>query len=453
MNRSRAATILLALAVVYSVAHFVMSGVVFALRTPNVGQVVEELQPLYRLFTTGAATVDHQRQYGPIFLMLLHPIYRLDPADQTMLSRYAFALDLIAILIGFLATFDAIRTWAASRGVTVGGSMLLALGLLWANFSPLYGVLVIKNVELWELALIAVAGAAMLRGQRWVVAWSIAAAALVKMLPLVFIPYLLLRDRRTFAYTLVALGILLTISQALYGTAMGWGYLPAMVRAAAGGDGYGNALGMTWHENVSLRGIVLKAFGYLERPEASPLHPAYQLGYYVRILPGMQSIARALALAVEIVGALWVAVVLLRRSGHAEPARTFWDWALIGLMMLVLAPQISQDYMVLGLVSFSFVLAGCMLYGTWVSWIEFAIAVLLVGNVLPRGVFSRLVLIDPLMALTGYGHLMRAEAYQYFGFPLIGLLVLARTWMRLSEADVTPSSPGIAAPDARIVSL
>jgi hypothetical protein len=234
---------------------------------------------------------------------------------------------------------------------------------------------------------------------------------------------------------------------------MGWGYLPAMVRAAAGGDGYGNALGMTWHENVSLRGIVLKAFGYLERPEASPLHPAYQLGYYVRILPGMQSIARALALAVEIVGALWVAVVLLRRSGHAEPARTFWDWALIGLMMLVLAPQISQDYMVLGLVSFSFVLAGCMLYGTWVSWIEFAIAVLLVGNVLPRGVFSRLVLIDPLMALTGYGHLMRAEAYQYFGFPLIGLLVLARTWMRLSEADVTPSSPGIAAPDARIVSL
>jgi len=452
MNRSRVATVLFLLAIVYSVAHFVMSGVVFALRMPNVGQVVEELQPLYRLFTTGAATVDHQRQYGPIFLMLLHPVYRLDPADQTLLSRYAYALDLIAILIGFLATFDAIRTWARSRGVRVGGSMLLSLGLLWANFSPLYGVLVIKNVELWELALIAVAGAAMLRGHRWVVACSIAAAALVKMLPLVFIPYLLFRDRRTFAYTLVALGVILTVSQAAYGTDMGWGYLPAILRAAIGGDSYGQSLGLTWHENVSLRGIVVKAFGYLEQPNSGVIS-SYQLGYYVRVLPGMESAARALALAVEIVGALWVALTLMRRSGHPEPARTFWDWALIGLMMLVLAPQISQDYMVLGLVAFSFVLAGCMLYGTWASWIEFAIAVLLVGNLLPRGVFSRIVLIDPLMALTGYGHLTRAEAYQYFGFPLIGLLVLARVWMRLSEADVTPSRAGIAAPDARIVSL
>lgn len=449
MTRSRVVTALLALAVIYSVAHFVLSGVIFALRTPNVGQVVEELQPLYRLFTSGAATVDHPRQYGPIFLMLFHPVYRLDLADHTVLSWYAYALDLIAIAIGFIATFDAIRTWAMARGVTVGGPMLLALFLLWANFSPLYGVLVIKNVELWELALIAVAGAALLRGNRWVVAWAIAAAALVKMLPLVFIPYLLLRDRRTFAYTLIALGVLLTISQALYGTAMGWGYLPAIVRAAIGGDGYGNVLGLTWHENVSIRGIVLKAFGYLETPNPGLVHQPYQLGYYVRVLPGMQATARALALAVEVIGALWVAVTLLRRMKLPEPSRSYWDWALIGFMMLVLAPQISQDYMVLALVAFSFVLAGCMLYGTRAAWIEFAIAVLLVGNVVPRGVFSRLVLIDPLMAFTGYGHLMRSEAYQYFGFPLIGLLVLALAWMRLSKAD-----PGaISAPDARIVSL
>jgi hypothetical protein len=64
----------------------------------------------------------------------------------------------------------------------------------------------------------------------------------------------------------------------------------------------------------------------------------------------------------------------------------------MALMMLVLAPQISQDYMVLRLGAFSFVLAACMLYGTRVSWIEFAIAVLLVGNVVPRGIFSRVVL-------------------------------------------------------------
>ena len=448
MKHSRLTMALIALAIVYSIAHFVMSGVIFALRTPNVGQVVEELQPLFRLFTTGEATVDHPRQYGPIFLMLFHPVYRLDLADHTVLSWYAYGLDLAAIVIAFVATFDAIRTWAMARGARVGGPMLLALGLLWANFSPLYGVLVIKNVELWELALIAVAGAAMLRGRRWVVAWSIAAAALVKMLPLVFIPYLLLRDRRTFAYTLVALGVLVTISQSLYGTAMGWGYLPAIVNAAFGGDGYGNVLGMTWHENVSLRGVVLKAFGYLDQRARS-----VDLAFYVTLLPGMQQTARTVALLVWVIGVFWTGVTLLRRSRRPEPSRTYWDWALIGLMMLVLAPQISQDYMVLALGAFSFVLAACMLYGTRVAWIEFAIAVLLVGNVVPRGVFSRFVLIDPVIAVTGYTHLTRSEAYQYFGLPLIGLLVLARTWMRLSEAGEAPAPTATSGPDARIIRL
>ena len=82
---------------------------------------------------------------------------------------------------------------------------------------------------------------------------------------------------------------------------MGWGYLPAMVNAAIGGDGYGNALGMTWHENVSLRGIVLKAFGYLE--SAGSQHRSirpYPLGYYVQAAAGSASRRRALlAVAVE----------------------------------------------------------------------------------------------------------------------------------------------------------
>ncbi len=433
MTRPAVVRVLVAAAIVYSIAHFVTSGVLFALRTPNVGQVVEELQPLYRLFTSGAATVDHPRQYGPIFLMLLHPVYRIDLVDHTVLSWYAYALDLIAVLVGFFATFDAIRTWAASRGIAVGGRMMLALALLWANFSPLYGVLVIKNVELWELAFMAVAGAALLRGRRWVTAWSIAAAALVKMLPLVFIPYLLLRDRRAFAYTIVALAVLLAISQIAYGTAMGWGYLPAVVNAAIGGDSFGFSHGMMWHENVSVRGIVIKAFGFLEKPDYTIVNPVYSRGFYVRVLPGYEQIARVLASVAVAIGALWVLLTLWRRTRTAEPSRTYWDWALISIMMLALAPQISQDYMVLSLGAFSFVLAGCMLYGTRAMWIEFAIAVLLVGNIVPRGVFSRLMLIDPLIALTGYQHLTRSEAYQYFGFPLLGLLVLTHAWTRLSE--------------------
>ncbi len=422
-------------AVVYSVVHVVVSGIIFPLRTPNVGQVVEELQPLYRLFVSGAATVDHPRQYGPVFLFLLHPVYRLDLVDRSLLAWYSYFLGVVAILVGFWATVLGIRTWAEARGATVSRKMVLALALLWANFSPLYGVLAIKNVEIWELALIAVGGAAMLRGHRWVTAWSIAAAALMKMLPLVFVPYLLLRDRRTFAYTLVALAAILTASQLAYGTPMGWGYLPAIIKAALGGDGYGNALGMTWHENVSLRGVVLKAFGYLEEPDFTIINPEYSRGYYVLVAPAMQPIARAVALAAWGLGVAWVGWTLWRRRTLPDPSRTFWDWAFVGLMMLVLAPQISQDYMALTLGAFSFVLAACMLYGGTMAWVEFTIAVLLVANIIPRGLFSRAVLIDPIIGVTGYDHLTRPEAYQYFGFPLLGLLVLARAWTRLSAGD------------------
>ena len=166
---------------------------------------------------------------------------------------------------------------------------------------------------------------------------------------------------------------------------MGWGYLPAIVNAAIGGDGYGNSLGMTWHENVSVRGIVIKAFGFLEQPDYTIVNPVYSRGFYVRVLPGFEQTARVLASVAVAIGGLWVLLTLLRRTRSPEPSRTYWDWALISIMMLVLAPQISQDYMVLSLGAFSFVLAGCMLYGTRAAWIEFAIAVLLVGNILPRG--------------------------------------------------------------------
>ena len=76
---------------------------------------------------------------------------------------------------------------------------------------------------------------------------------------------------------------------------------------------------------------------------------------------------------------------------------------------------------------------------------------LLVGNVLPRGLFSQLVLIDPMIQWAGYQHLTRAEAYQYFGFPLLGLLVLVWAWTRVSEmpahrsVDLTNPGPPAAA--------
>lgn len=433
-RRDRLITGVVAVAAIYTLVHIGVSGVWQPLRSENVGQVIEELQPLYRLFTTGTATVDHPRQYGPIFLFLFHPVYRFTLTRPDLLAWYAYGLDLIAIAVAFAATRRAILYWLASRGVAASRWLTPALVFLWANFSPLYGVLAIKNVELWELAMIAVAGAAWLEGRRWVTAWAIAAAALVKMLPLVFVPYLLLRDRRAFAYVLVALAALLSASQLLYGWQMGWGYLPMILGAAAGGEGYGNAAGMIWHENVSIRGVAVKMFGYLETPSPFAMK-GYQVGYYVLVPGHLRTVATAVAWAAQLGAAAWLMLQLFKPRQTSRIDRRYWEWALVAIMMLVLAPQISQDYMVLTLGAFSCVMAGCFVHKRASLWIAFGIAVLLVGNVLPRGLFGRLVFADRLAALSGGSHLLIAEAYQYVGFPLLGLLVLLAVWARVSRTS------------------
>jgi len=428
---SRLITAALVAAAAFSAIHLVASGIIQPLRTPAIGQVIEELQPLYRLFTSGAATGDHPRQYGPVFLAVFHPIYRLTLSRPDVLAWYAYAVDLIAIAIAFMATRRAIFRWAALNDVTLPALTTPALLFLWANFSPIYGVLAVKNVELWELALIAIAGAALLEERRWIAAWAIAAAALTKMLPLVFVPYLLLRDRRAFVYTLVALAGIIVVAQLLYGDQMGLGYVPMIVRAGAAGEGFGNAGGI-WHENVSIRGLVSKAFGFPEKPGRLA---AYQTGYYVVIPQDWRLLARIAALLAEAAAVIWLLLRLVKDQAMRPFNRCYWEWALIAIMMLILAPQISQDYMVLSLGAFSFVLAGCLTRGDRRSWIGFFIAVLLVGNVLPRGLFARLIGIGPLSRFAGHEHLLPAEAYQYFGFPLLGLLILLHVWTRVADAS------------------
>jgi hypothetical protein len=424
--------IALAVGLLYSVVHVVVSGILYPLSSPNVGQIVEELQPLLRLFTQGVASVDHPRQYGPVFLMAFHLVYQRDLVDPTVLAWYAYALEVVAIVIGFVATMIAIRHWAAARGHHVSWLTWVCVFMLWANFSPLYGVLAIKNVEIWELACIAVAGAALLRGRPWIVAVAIAAGALIKMLPLVFLPYLWLRQRSTFFRTLAAMAVILAMSQALYGTQMGFGYFGNLVKAAGGGEGFGNPRGMIWHENVSLRGLTMKAFGFLEKPGSRKRPMGYTEGYHVVVPDDLAPIARTIATTVQVVAGVWVVWTLWTRRRRLDPSRTYWDWAFVAIMMLVLAPQISQDYMILTLGAFSFVLAACLFEGDRFAWINFGIAVLLVGNVLPRGVFSRLLFVDQSMAWSGHEHLMRAEAYQYYGYPLLGLLFLTRAWLHLA---------------------
>jgi hypothetical protein len=187
------------------------------------------------------------------------------------------------------------------------------------------------------------------------------------------------------------------------------------------------------------RQVAAAHFGKVKAPEpADRIHgriAAYQLGYFVSVPRELVPYARAAALVTEAIAAAWLLWQFYLNRTMSNLDRAFWEWALMGIMMLVLAPQISQDYMVLTLGAFSYILAGCLLRADRWIWAEYAAAVLLVGNVLPRGVFARLIGIDPMARHAGADHMTRAEAYQYFGFPLLGLLLLLHVWSRVAPVD------------------
>jgi hypothetical protein len=74
----------------------------------------------------------------------------------------------------------------------------------------------------------------------------------------------------------------------------------------------------------------------------------------------------------------------------------------------------------------------------------YIVSLLLLGGLIPRQWLNRLTMIDVLNRWTGLTHLMPSEAYQYYCFPLAGLMLLLLTIWRLKPAfsERQPPDPG-----------
>ena len=431
------------MATVYSAAHFAVSGVAAPLERPNLGQIEEEAAPL-RVFLAsgGSLTSNNPRQYGPVFMFVMHPLLRVWGGDPERLSHALYALQLVCVAAAFGFTW---MTLAPLMPVGLTWVALAALAFLWLNFAPLYTILAVKNVETWELALISVALWAYTSGRRALAGFAVAAAGLIKLLPFAFLFYFLLRDRRAFAWGCASVLVLLLVGQALYGQQMGLGYLPNVARSAAG-----NSFAMGWHENISLKGMIAKQIGFLQTTDTSPiderqLDPAYQVSlglgetkYMVTLTRAQLREVRNIAWAAQACGLLLLTWACMR-GAHGTRNRTVWDWSLVAAMTLILSPQTAFEYCTLALGAFSYLIV------RWLAaparsaprhWLPLAGAIVLIANLLPRQVMNRVVFVDAITRWTGYTHLKPSEAYQYFGFPFVGLVLLVVALSQVSDEPV-----------------
>src|SRR5206468_1586198 len=124
---------------------------------------------------------------------------------------------------------------------------------------------------------------------------------------------------------------------------------------------YGNIDGaIAWHENVSLKGIVAKMFGYLEIPghQGTDFGPYEQVGYVVVALPRMHRLGNVVSLLAQAAAVAWMTWMLLAEkaaTSWSRESRLLWEWSFVTVMMLIVAPQTAIDYEMLALVAFSFV--------------------------------------------------------------------------------------------------
>ena len=423
----RAIWIVTALALAYSAVHFVNSGVLYSLDRQSLEKFDEQLPALRTHLATGKPVhyTSGMAQYGPVFFFVMHPMLT-HASGPEQLSTWLYALALACVAVGFVATVATLKPLVEPKHRPLA---IAWLAILWLNFTPLLGLLVTKSVETWELMLISLGAFAYTRGHRWLTAVAIGAASLVKMLPLIFVVYFVLTDRRTFVYTCVVMAAILLVAQGLYGSEMGWRYLPSLARGASG-----DSFGLRWHENLSIKAAITKMFGHLARPENGS-----RVAYTV-----VQTLRQTLwSLRIGDLAALWGAALyiwaILRRMPPSSREGMLSQWALTTVAMLILSPNTTFENITLALGTISFVAVEAFrsrrrLAGDYVTLVCVVGALLLLGALVPRGLLNRVTLVPLLVRWSGYEHLTPSDAYDYYCFPLVGLFLLLAAIWRLQPA-------------------
>jgi Glycosyltransferase family 87 len=296
--------------------------------------------------------------YGPVQHLITLPLFLfadLPAAYRAWLfATYAF----LAVIFAIAAMVFEWRGWF----------WIAAIGAL--NYGPMYEALTQRNVEIFELMLILAAFALLQRGRALTAGVLIGVAAMAKFLPLIFLPYFVVRRMwRALAGSLLAIVPIAIATELL----LGWRDSGILFQLRKGGF-------IDMGLNQSLSGMIIR----LLRWTHAPLSP--DLASRVAIVLGLAALS-------------WL---FLRRRGPMDI-----EWSTMIAAMVLLPPHNQQYYFVLLLFSYWALLARRIRLG----WL--AVSYVLVAMPLPFSVLNRIAQADLF------------PAYLHAGIPFIGAAVLA----------------------------
>jgi hypothetical protein len=310
----------------------------------------------------------------------------------------------------------------------------LVLGLAWFSAVPLLYVVAQHMVDAWQVCLLSVSLVLLTgtRRQQRFAGIPLAVAAMTKLLPALLLVYLCIRSWRSGLVGLAAIGVLLAIGQVLYGPLMGFGYPLAVL--SGGGD---TVARWSMHfENNSLRGLLFKlAAGFRLQGDTTTyvLDAAWH--------PWLNVLAYLLAAGLV----AYLGFAAWRGRANDSLARRSIEFSLAIVTMLLVSPHTAQDYLVTALpvLAVGYFLWTKRLPRPWsLGQVLLAgVAALLIGVFVPMNLAARAIPFGWLETVTHNGqNALFADqigsaigAYDFFGFPGLGLILAWLVLLRLER--------------------
>lgn len=364
---------LIVLGWIYSVAHFASTGVQNALKlfgsdflasfpAWKVAKLCGRLD-MYRGSLSeqwGPPPVWH---YGPLEHLVTLPLFLFPTLKDAfvfwLFVNYAIAAAIVVMLIRLI---DHGRPTFATVSVVIIATL---------NFNPFYEALTIRAIEMLELLLVLMAYAWYRKGRDTACGVAIGLAAMAKYLPLIFLPYFVVKRRwRALAAALATIVPIAIATQLV----LGWENSGTFHQLGDRGIFY-------FEENQSLSGILLRVLPWTDWRIPGPL--------VTRI---------AIAIALAAISALYLRTRSCRTADDLE-----W-WTLASVMILV-PPHNQNYYMVFLLPAYLFLFARYRGQDwTWRSGAAL-LSFLVVGLPVPLSLLSRIagVPVWPLYLRAGLG--------------------------------------------------
>ncbi len=271
------------------------------------------------------------RQYGPVFLLVA--LFFIKIFGSVLEAEKAFlAVDWVFLVASFLICYFYVF---GDRRQKIASFMLLFI-IFFNHFSVHYQ-LMIKNVEFWEVFLIYLAFIFYTQHEKLLTGTAIALASMIKLTPMLFVFYFLLKDRKVFAYSIISLTAVMLFSHFTLGAEVGLLYIPLLAKSFFAKT----TLAAGYFENNSIKGFLYRIFSGFQTTDD---------GYWFEPKAETTAIILYYIIALALLG--YMAYFVIKAKWADEKDKLLAEFGLVALLMLLLSPLTSQEHMVILLVSY-----------------------------------------------------------------------------------------------------